>query len=88
MKLIKNNNKVVDFAMSDNILVVLDDKGSAFYSGLDKTFILQKIDFFEDKKIVSIGASHNNYILVDNTGEVFQRESVASSDYELFFGNK
>lgn len=52
MKLIKNNNNVVDFAMSDNILVVLDDKGSAFYSGLDKTFILQKIDFFEDKKIV------------------------------------
>lgn len=62
---------MIDFALSDNILLVLDDKNNAYYAGLDKDFLLKKIHFFNDKKIVSIGASHNNYILVDNNGNVF-----------------
>ena len=68
---ISNNNKVRDFALSENILVVLDDKGDAYYSGLDKDFILEKIKFFEDQKISKVGASKNNYILVTDKGRVF-----------------
>lgn len=76
MQLIGNPNKVLDFALSENILVVLDSQGNAFYSGLTKKFLLQKIDFFDGKKIKSVGASKNNYILVDDQGNVFQREKV------------
>lgn len=87
MKLIKNTNKVVDFALSNNILVVLDDKGNAYYSGLAKDFLLEKINFFKNKKISSVGASFNNYFLIDEEGKVYQNENLEGIEYPLFYGD-
>lgn len=76
--------KIKDFGMSDNILVACNEKGEAYYSGLDKYFSVQQLK--TKGKIVKVGAYFNNYILVNDQNEVFQREHLPNEENIIFWG--
>lgn len=73
--------------MSDNILVVLNDEGRVFYSGLDKDFSLEEISQIPNQSIKWVGASRNNYILGCESGKIFARETFENEDYPRYHGD-
>lgn len=81
------NMKIKDFAMSDNILVVLSENGSVFYSGLDKDFPLEEVNQIPNEKINWVGASRNNYILGCVSGRIFARETYENEEYPRYHGD-
>ena len=38
---------VKDFALSDNILTILTNKGEVYYAGLDKDFVPKRVKLME-----------------------------------------
>lgn len=65
---------VSDFDISSNNIIILSEKGDLYYAGRDKDLKLEKLLFFTDKKVASVGSFHNNYVIVTEQGEIFSTE--------------
>lgn len=87
LSLIKNNDKVIDFALSSNMLVVLTENNEAFWCGLDKKFNLEKIQTLENKKVNKIGAFFNNFVIVTEDNKTYAREALPEEEYPIYHGN-
>ena len=82
---------VHDFDISSNNIIILSEKGDLYYAGRDKDLKLEKLPFFKDKKIASVGSFFNNYVIITEQGEVFCTEPIKDElivkywgDYKLY----
>lgn len=78
---------VKDFDISSNNIIMLTEKNEIYYAGRDKHLSLQKLPFFADKKIKSVGSYFNNYVIVTEEGEVFATEPVNQEKYVKYWGD-
>lgn len=70
----KINDFVLDFDISSNNIIILSEKGDLYYGGRYKDLKLERIPFFNNKKVASVGSFYNNYVIVTDQGEVFSTE--------------
>jgi alpha-tubulin suppressor-like RCC1 family protein len=80
------HDKIVDFDLSDNILVALTENNHAYFCGLEGVFTLKPIPFFPGQKIVKVGAEHNKYYLFSSNGKVFSNKSFDEEQYIKYYG--
>jgi len=78
---------VKDFDMSSNNIIILSEKGDLYYSGRDKDLKLEKLQFFNNKKVASVGSFHNNYVIVTEQGEVFATEQPHEEILSKYWGD-
>jgi len=78
--------KVVDFDLSDNILIALTESNQAYFCGLENIFTIRSIPFFPDQKIVKVGAEHNKYYLFSSNGKVFSNRSFDNEEFIKYYG--
>ena len=68
-------------------MIILSEKGDLYYSGRDKDLKLEKLPFFPNKKIASVGSFHNNYVIVTEEGEVFTTEALKDEMLSKYWGD-
>lgn len=83
----KIKDYVKDFDISSNNMIILTEKGNLYYSGRDKDLKLEKLPFFNDKKVASVGSFHNNYVIVTDHGEVFTTEAPKDEFIVKYWGD-
>ena len=81
------NDFVTDFDMSSNNIVILSEKGDLYYAGRDKDLKLEKLPFFSDKRVASVGSYHNNYVIVTDKGELFTTEAPQGEVRNKYWGD-
>lgn len=87
LKLNDLHEKVVDFALSDNILIILTKSGRAYFSGLDNVLKLTEIRFFEGQKIIAIGTNFNHYYVQSETGIWYSNKPFENQELIKYYGD-
>lgn len=80
------NEKVVDFDLSSNILVILTASGKAYFSGLNNVLKLREIPFFPNNSITAVGATFNHFFLKSEEGNWFSNKIFEGQKMAMFFG--
>ncbi len=79
---------VQDIALSDNILTLLTESGQVYYTGIDKDFLPKPVSLPKNTKVKTIGASHNNYLIVDTNNKLYAKESYENEEDIKFYGQE
>ena len=86
LKLNELHEHVIDFDLSDNILVILTENGTAYFTGLNNVLKFQRIEFFKDKKVTIIGANFNHFYLKDENGKWYSNKMFDGQKIAKFYG--
>lgn len=65
------NEKVVDFAVGENSLVIVTDKNKVYWSGLDLAFKPVKWNIPTDKKVKKVVASKDCFAALTEDGKLY-----------------
>lgn len=87
LKLANINDSVIDFALSQNILVV-QGKNGVYWCGLENRFSLRSVSLPDNGKIDKVGASHNHFYLIDSNGKIFTNQPIPGEKDLKFYGKE
>ena len=79
--------KVTDFALSSNLLVLLSDKGEAYYCGINQHLKIEAVPFFPGRKVKAIGCNFNYFYLQDDKGTWFANRAFEDQELVKFYGS-
>ena len=79
--------KVTDFDLSLNVLILLTEKGEAYYSGFDNVLKLRRISFFEEQIIQGVGCNFNHFFVQAIDGKWYSNKPFEGLEKVKFFGD-
>lgn len=80
-------DSVLDFALSQNIMIVRGKKG-VYWCGLDNKFALRPVTLPVKSKITGIGASHNHFYIITEEGQTFSNLPLNGEKDLKHYGNE